>query len=248
MPPKTFPSPRVTWSDGRETSLDPFQIESSFLGRIMRQGQVPFDQYLSDIGSKGNTQEILERLQRGTLKGYHMTDDMYNQMGQAGEGNVSAWNSQGFYRPASSKRDTARFFLIQFHSPTTPFHEIAHDVVGHRLSSVNTPPLSFLDILDKRSDGKLPYGAYKTKKGYEEEFGNKEDAADVFSSVYSDTDPAHPKLTQAHFDKYIEEPTWDAFPPTLQDSLTRMGSGRMAYPKQPPKNAPKQSFWEYLWN
>ena len=246
MPPKTFPSPRVTWSGGRETSLDPFQIQQSFLGRIMRQGQVPFDQYLSDIEASGSTQEILEHIQRGTLKAYHMpSDELYNQMGQGGP---TASSSQGFYRPASAEGDTARIFLRQLHDPTSPFHEGAHDAVGHDLSASNTPPRSFLDILDKGSGGRLPFGSYKTLKGYEKEFGNKDAAADVFSAVYSDTDPAHPKLTQRHFDKYIEQPAWDAFPPTLQDSLTRMGSGRMAYPKQPPKNAPKQSFWEYLWN
>ena len=246
MPPKTFPSPRVTWSGGRETSLDPFQIQQSFLGRIMRQGRVPVDQYLSDIGASGSTQDILENIQRGTLKAYHMpSDEIYNQMSQGG---LNASTSQGFYQPASMEGDTARIFLRYLHEPTTPFHEGGHDAVGHDLSASNTPELSWLDMLDERSGGRLPFGAYKTLKGYEKEFGNKDAAADVFSAVYSDTDPAHPKLTQRHFDKYIEQPAWDAFPPTLQDSLTRMGSGRMAYPKQPPKNAPKQSFWEYLWN
>ena len=244
MPPKTFPSPRITWSGGRETSLDPFQIEQSFLGRIMRQGRVPVDQYLSDIGASGNTQDILENIQRGTLKAYHMpSDEIYNQMSQGG---LNASTSQGFYQPASMEGDTARIFLRQLHDPTTAFHEGAHGAVGHDLDAPNTPKISWWDMLDKRSGGRLPAGAYKTRKGYEREFGSQ--GGDVYDAVYRSDHPAHPKLTQAHFDKYIEQPAWDVFPPTLQDSLTRMGSGEMAYPKQPPKSAPKQSFWEYLWN
>ena len=245
MPPKTFPSPRLTWSDGRETSLDPLQIDSAFLGRMMRQGREPFDQYLSSIGAEKNSQDILEALARGTLKGYHVpNDELYDQL--AGGGDLHSLTSQGFYRPASAEGDTARFFLRNLHSPTTGFHEIAHDAVGHDLDDPTTPKLSWWDMLDKESGGILPAGAYKTRKGYEKEFGSQ--GGDVYDAVYSPDHPAHPNLTQAHYDEYIEEPAWNAFPPSLQDSLTAMSTGQMAYPKPPPKNPPKQSFWDYLWN
>ena len=101
-------------------------------------------------------------------------------------------------------------------------------------------------MLDKESGGILPAGAYKTRKGYEKEFGSQ--GGDVYDAVYSPDHPAHPNLTQAHYDEYIEEPAWNVFPPSLQDSLTAMSTGQMAYPKPPPKNPPKQSFWDYLWN
>ena len=210
----------------------------------MRQGQVPFDQYLSDIGASGNTQEILEDLQRGTLKAYHgLSDEMYNQIGQ---GDTDASSSQGFYQPASMAGDTARIFLRQLHSPTTAFHEGAHGAVGHDLDAPNTPELSWWDILDKKIGGRLPNGAYKTKKGYKKEFGRQ--GEDVYDAVYDLKHPTHPYLTQTHYDKYIEKPAWDAFPSSLQDSLTAMSSGQMEYPKQPLKKPPKQSFWDYLTN
>ena len=115
----------------------------------MRQGQVPFDQYLSDIEASGSTQDILENIQRGTLKAYHgLSDEIYNKMGQ---GQTDASTSQGFYQPASMEGDTARIFLRPLHEPNVLSHEGSHDLVGHDLDAPNTPKLSWWDMLDKKA-------------------------------------------------------------------------------------------------
>lgn len=234
-----------------KTGYHQYEIEPSFFGRVMRQSAPAFDQYLQQTGVGGSTLDVNKAIEQGTLKAYRMpTAEAFNAAAKWSNPNtgISASNTQGFYSPASAEGDTSRIFLNPVHHAGTLGHEGFHQLMSHEQLDERAP-LSLLDKLDKSVfKGALPSwlggGKYKTEKQYDKEFG-MDKGVYAYSNITEGDQ--HPKFSQYHYDKYIEEPSLAGMPPSLRDSLSRASSGEIAYPMKSDRiDKQPSNFLEYL--